>query len=191
MAKITGSFNIANNTQDTTNYYFLTDGSTGIVGTGALLAPTSNNPVVTFSFSNANSAASLTNSGTIKATANRALYASGLKSGDSITLTNTSTGVILGSYAAKGVSGENNDAFKVKSDFSGGSVTIKLEASDRHRIAILAAARKRTPHYLMKEAMRFIRYYFRRGKMNHKGEQDALFEEHPQYPLRKVNITSE
>ena len=45
--------------------------------------------------------------------------------------------------------------------------------------------------YLMKEAMRFIRYYFRRGKMNHKGEQDALFEQHPQYPLRKVNITSE
>ena len=129
MAKITGSFNIANNTQDTTNYYFLTDGSTGIVGTGALLAPTSNNPVVTFSFSNANSAASLTNSGTIKATANRALYASGLKSGDSITLTNTSTGVILGSYAAKGVSGENNDAFKVKSDFSGGSVTINNSGS--------------------------------------------------------------
>jgi tRNA(Arg) A34 adenosine deaminase TadA len=45
--------------------------------------------------------------------------------------------------------------------------------------------------YLMKEAMRFIRYYFYRGKMNHTGEQDALFEQHPRYPLRKVNVTSE
>jgi tRNA(Arg) A34 adenosine deaminase TadA len=45
--------------------------------------------------------------------------------------------------------------------------------------------------YLMKEAMRFIRYYFRRGKMNHTGEQDVLFEQHPLYPLRKVNATAE
>jgi len=34
-----------------------------------------------------------------------------------------------------------------------GSVTIKLDAADRVRISNLAAARKRTPHYLMKEAI--------------------------------------
>lgn len=36
---------------------------------------------------------------------------------------------------------------------SAGSVTIKLDGADRDRIASLAAARKRTPHYLMKEAI--------------------------------------
>jgi len=34
-----------------------------------------------------------------------------------------------------------------------GTVTIKLEPADRDRIAILAAMKKRTPHYLMKEAI--------------------------------------
>jgi predicted transcriptional regulator len=34
-----------------------------------------------------------------------------------------------------------------------GSVTIKLEEADRGRIALLASAKKRTPHYLMKEAI--------------------------------------
>ena len=33
------------------------------------------------------------------------------------------------------------------------SVTIKLDDTDRSRIASLAAAKKRTPHYLMKEAI--------------------------------------
>jgi tRNA(Arg) A34 adenosine deaminase TadA len=45
--------------------------------------------------------------------------------------------------------------------------------------------------YLMKEVMRFIRYYFRRGKINHTGEQDVLFEQHPLYPHRKVNAAAE
>ncbi len=36
---------------------------------------------------------------------------------------------------------------------TGGSVTIKLDVADRVRISALAAARKRTPHYLMKEAI--------------------------------------
>jgi tRNA(Arg) A34 adenosine deaminase TadA len=45
--------------------------------------------------------------------------------------------------------------------------------------------------YLMKDAMRFIRYYFQRRDMNHAGEQDVLFEQHPQYPLRKVNPEAE
>jgi len=34
-----------------------------------------------------------------------------------------------------------------------GSVTIKLDDADRDRIASLASAKKRTPHYLMKEAI--------------------------------------
>ena len=34
-----------------------------------------------------------------------------------------------------------------------GTVTVKLEASDRERLAVLAQAKKRTPHYLMKEAI--------------------------------------
>ena len=34
-----------------------------------------------------------------------------------------------------------------------GSVTIKLDDADRERIASLATAKKRTPHYLMKEAI--------------------------------------
>ena len=34
-----------------------------------------------------------------------------------------------------------------------GSVTIKLDNADRDRIASLATAKKRTPHYLMKEAI--------------------------------------
>ena len=36
---------------------------------------------------------------------------------------------------------------------SPGTVTVKLDASDRDRIASLAAMKKRTPHYLMKEAI--------------------------------------
>lgn len=34
-----------------------------------------------------------------------------------------------------------------------GSVTIKLDDVDRDRIASLASVKKRTPHYLMKEAI--------------------------------------
>ena len=34
-----------------------------------------------------------------------------------------------------------------------GSVTIKLDEVDRERIASLASVKKRTPHYLMKEAI--------------------------------------
>jgi len=34
-----------------------------------------------------------------------------------------------------------------------GSVTIKLDDADRDSIASLATAKKRTPHYLMKEAI--------------------------------------
>lgn len=123
MANISGSFNL-NIAKTYTDRYTLNDGNTGIIGIGAILAPTSANPAVTFKFASANTSESLTNSGMINATADRALYASGLLSGDSVAITNNATGVILGAYAATGVSGENNDAFKVKTDFSGGSVAI-------------------------------------------------------------------
>ena len=43
-----------------------------------------------------------------------------------------------------------------------GSVTIKLDDADRKRIAALATAKKRTPHYLMKEAI--LEYVKKRGK---------------------------
>lgn len=36
---------------------------------------------------------------------------------------------------------------------SSGTVTIKLDSADRNRIATLATMKKRTPHYLMKEAI--------------------------------------
>lgn len=36
---------------------------------------------------------------------------------------------------------------------SSGTVTVKLDPSDRDRIVSLAALKKRTPHYLMKEAI--------------------------------------
>ena len=36
---------------------------------------------------------------------------------------------------------------------SAGTVTVKLDSSDRDRIASLASVKKRTPHYLMKEAI--------------------------------------
>lgn len=36
---------------------------------------------------------------------------------------------------------------------SPGTVTVKLDPSDRERISSLAALKKRTPHYLMKEAI--------------------------------------
>ena len=36
---------------------------------------------------------------------------------------------------------------------SPGTVTVKLDPADRDRIATLATIKKRTPHYLMKEAI--------------------------------------
>ncbi len=36
---------------------------------------------------------------------------------------------------------------------SPGTVTVKLDPADRDRIASLASIKKRTPHYLMKEAI--------------------------------------
>ncbi len=41
----------------------------------------------------------------------------------------------------------------IKKPRSSGTVTVKLDPSDRDRIASLATMKKRTPHYLMKEAI--------------------------------------
>jgi tRNA(Arg) A34 adenosine deaminase TadA len=41
--------------------------------------------------------------------------------------------------------------------------------------------------YLAKEGVRFFRYYVHRGRIQHTGEQDRLFEQHPGYPLRRIN----
>lgn len=117
MAKVTGSFTINSGNTDT-NTHTLNNGNTGTVN--GTLSTTTSNPSVTFG----NGTTSLTNSGTIVSTGDRALYATGLANGSSITITNNAGAKILGSYPATGVSGENNDAFKIKSDFSGGSVTI-------------------------------------------------------------------
>lgn len=41
----------------------------------------------------------------------------------------------------------------VQKPSTSGSVTIKLDETDRIRISTLASTKKRTPHYLMKEAI--------------------------------------
>ena len=44
-------------------------------------------------------------------------------------------------------------AITIEKPHSHGTVTVKLDPSDRDRIVSLAAMKKRTPHYLMKEAI--------------------------------------
>jgi len=41
----------------------------------------------------------------------------------------------------------------IEKSHSSGTVTVKLTPADRERIASLATMKKRTPHYLMKEAI--------------------------------------
>jgi len=114
MAKKTGSFTIASGST-VTDTYTLGDGNTGIVAPNGTLSTSTGNPSVTFG----NGTTSLTNSGTISSTGDRALYANTLASGSNITITNNAGGKILDSTTAS-----NNDAFKIKNDFTGGSVTI-------------------------------------------------------------------
>jgi len=63
-----------------------------------------------------------------------------------------------------------------------GTVTVKLDPSDRDRIAALAAMKKRTPHYLMKEA---ILEYVRReeARQNFIKAADASFEHYKETGL--------
>lgn len=51
------------------------------------------------------------------------------------------------------------------------NVTVKLEASERNRLKSLATAKKRTPHYLMKEA---IEAYLTREEWEQSFIADAL-----------------
>ncbi|HEY0910140.1 MAG TPA: hypothetical protein VGD75_07895, partial [Bradyrhizobium sp.] len=74
MAKNKGSFDIAAGTTLSGTTETLNDGNTGVVETGATLTSATSNPEVTFG----NGTTSLTNSGTISSTGDRALDASGL-----------------------------------------------------------------------------------------------------------------
>lgn len=58
---------------------------------------------------------------------------------------------------------------------SPGTVTVKLNPSDRERIASLATIKKRTPHYLMKEAI--LEYVQREeARQNFIGAAETSFE---------------
>lgn len=65
---------------------------------------------------------------------------------------------------------------------SPGTVTVKLDPSDRDRIASLAIMKKRTPHYLMKEA---ILEYVRReeARQNFIKAADTSFEHYKETGL--------
>ncbi len=118
MAKSSGTFDIKSNLSGTTET--LNGGDTGKVETGVTLTSSTSNPEVTFG----DGVTSLTNFGTISSTGDRALDAKNLANGSTITVTNNAGAKILDLLKATGADGENNDAFKVSGDFSGGSVTI-------------------------------------------------------------------
>ena len=115
MATKSGSFDIttANSTDGTT--WTLNDGNTGTVESGGSLTSSTKNPIVTFG----GGKDTLINSGTISSTTERALDAKNLANGSVITVTNNVGAKILSSSNT-----DNNDAFKISGDFSGGSVTI-------------------------------------------------------------------
>ncbi len=83
--KATGSFDDESGTDAVT--HTLNNGNTGKVASGATLSTSTGNPSVTFG----NGATSLTNSGTIVATGDRALDASKLSKGSSIAVTNNAS----------------------------------------------------------------------------------------------------
>lgn len=49
--------------------------------------------------------------------------------------------------------GDTMKTTAIEKSRSSGTVTVKLDPSDRDRISSLATLKKRTPHYLMKEAI--------------------------------------
>jgi predicted transcriptional regulator len=73
-------------------------------------------------------------------------------------------------------------AVSIEKPRSPGTVTVKLDPSDRDRIALLAAMKKRTPHYLMKEA---ILEYVRReeARQNFIKAAEASFEHYKETGL--------
>lgn len=65
---------------------------------------------------------------------------------------------------------------------SAGTVTVKLDPSDRDRIASLAAMKKRTAHYLMKEAV--LEYVQREeARQNYIKAADTSFEHYKETGL--------
>jgi len=72
--------------------------------------------------------------------------------------------------------------FAIEKPRSPGTVTVKLDPSDRDRIASLATMKKRTPHYLMKEA---ILEYVRReeARQNFIKAADTSFEHYKETGL--------
>ena len=102
MTKNTGSFDIAAGTTLSGTTETLNDTNTGTVETGATLTSGTKNPVVTFG----SGTTSLTNSGIISSTGDRALDASGLAAGSNITVTNNAGAEILGLFKATGASGK-------------------------------------------------------------------------------------
>lgn len=73
-------------------------------------------------------------------------------------------------------------AIAIEKPRSPGTVTVKLDSSDRDRIASLAVVKKRTPHYLMKEA---ILEYVRReeARQNFIKAAEASFEHYKETGL--------
>jgi hypothetical protein len=105
MATKSGSFDISGPSDGTT--WTLNDGNTGIVESGGSLTAATKNPIVTFG----SGTTTLTNSGTISSTTERALDAKNLNSGSIITVTNNAGAKILSSSNT-----DNNDAFKISGD---------------------------------------------------------------------------
>jgi hypothetical protein len=126
MSNQTGSFNITSS--DSSNRYTLNDGNTGTIGVGVLLNQTTKNPIITLTFAATNTVETLTNSGKIYATADRAVYSNTVQAGDTINIVNTGAGVIEGAYSPS-VSGKDNtsnndDAIKIKATVTSGQITI-------------------------------------------------------------------
>ena len=70
----------------------------------------------------------------------------------------------------------------IEKPHSSGTVTVKLDPSDRDRIATLATMKKRTPHYLMKEAI--LEYVQREeARQNFIKAADTSFEHYKQTGL--------
>ena len=110
-----------NNTNNTTQT--LNPGQTGKVGASGALITSTTDPSVTINGGSAGTD-TLTNSGTIQSTGDRAINIKSPKNdSQTIDITNNAGAKILGSMAAVGAQNENNDAVHVKGDFTGGSIT--------------------------------------------------------------------
>jgi Hint domain len=106
-----------NNTQT------LNAGQTGAVKSSGALITSTTDPSVTIN-GGSSGTDTLTNSGTIQSTGDRAINIKSPKNdSQTVDITNNAGAKILGSMAAVGAQNENNDAVHVKGDFTGGSIT--------------------------------------------------------------------